>query len=73
MVEGGECYNLVIDGIATQYSHTEMINIPGYQTPKILQPDWSGLHLCQDIAMQRYITYDRRDLYQYRLGDVSWV
>ena len=72
MVEGGECYNLVIDGI-DKYSHTEMINITDYQTPKILQPDWSGLHLCQDIAMQRYITYDRRDLYQYRLGDVSWV
>ena len=73
VVEGGECYNLVIDGIQVNGSHTEMINITGYQTPKILQPDWSGLHLCQDIAMERYITYDRREPYQYREGEVDFT
>ena len=75
VVEGGKCYNLVVDGIQVKDSHTEMINITGYHTPKILQQpvDWSGLHLCQDIAMERYITYARREPYQYREGDVAEV
>ena len=51
--------------------HTEIIKLSGPTIPTHMVPDFKNLHLCQDIAMERVILYNARELYKYKQGDMS--
>ena len=70
-VTGGGCFDLIIRGHQNKNEYTEMVKLKGPFTPTHMVPDFNNLHLCQDIAMERVILYNARDLYKYKQGDVS--
>ena len=70
-VTGGGCFDLIIRGHQNKNEHTEMIKLNGPATPTSMVPDFKNLHLCQDIAMERVILYNERELYKYKQGDLS--
>ena len=66
VVTGGNCFHLKV-----KTNDTEIVSLNQQTTAQKLEPDFSGLHLCQDIVMERSVEYKERKPYEYRQGDVD--
>ena len=57
-VTGGNCFDLIVNGRQIKDQYKKIVNLNSSPTPRNIQPDFAGLHLCQDIATVKNQKYN---------------